>query len=374
MVERHFRADPSARSLLLVVGCKTHDPAERLSLALAATANPPEILDDSRVWAVRLAPHTQPVEFCAAVASGSAPINAVLGPTWDEIDRPAPACWPQVLTTHGILARASKAYVVDEIPLPLDNPWRRNVRVGDLQFFRNGSAAAVTMDGDVWLIDGLGGDLAAVHWRRFASGLHEPLGLAIRDDQIYVFDRNGIWRLRDTHGTGEADDYELFCNAFTQTASTREYPNTIKLAPDRSFIIAKGGTSSTGTVGRDSGTVLRVAPDGKSFTVLGWGFRQPFAGVNPVSGLVTATDQQGFYVPATPLYALTKNEYHGYLDEFQPPEKYPAPIADPLTWVPHPVDQSAVSQVWLIGARMGPLNGALVMVSYTRPEIIPRYC
>ena len=37
-------------------------------------------------------------------------------------------------------------------------------------------------------------------WRRFASGLHEPLSLAIRDKQVFVFDRNGIWQLRDTDG------------------------------------------------------------------------------------------------------------------------------------------------------------------------------
>ena len=32
---------------------------------------------------------------------------------------------------------------------------------------------------------------------------------------------------------------------------------------------------------------------------------------------------------------------------------YPAPIADPLTWIPHPVNTSALSQVWLYGAKLG---------------------
>jgi len=40
-------------------------------------------------------------------------------------------------------------------------------------------------------------------------------------------------------GTGEASVYELFSNAFTQTAETREYAQAMKLAPDGSFIIAK---------------------------------------------------------------------------------------------------------------------------------------
>jgi mono/diheme cytochrome c family protein len=48
---------------------------------------------------------------------------------------------------------------------------------------------------------------------------------------------------------------------------------------------------------------------------------------------------------------------------------YPAPIADPLTWIPHPVNASAMSQVWLFGARMGPLNDALVHIGYNKPEL-----
>src|SRR5690606_14504596 len=175
----------------------------------------------------------------------------------------------------------------------------RNVRLADIQFLSTGRGIAVTMDGDVWWVDGLGGDLQDIRWQRFASGLHEPMSLAIRDDEIFVFDRNGIWRLRDTDGNGEADDYQLFSHVASQTAGFREFPNSIKPAPDGSFVIAKGGQSS---LGKDSGALLRISPDGLRAQRLGWGFRQPFAGVNPRTGLVTASDQQGQYVPATPLF------------------------------------------------------------------------
>src|SRR5256885_4416575 len=52
---------------------------------------------------------------------------------------------------------------------------------------------------------------------------------------LFRSDRNGIWRLRDTDGNGEADVHELFSNAFTQTAETREFATSMKLAPDGSF-------------------------------------------------------------------------------------------------------------------------------------------
>ena len=129
---------------------------------------------------------------------------------------------------------------MDDIALPLDNPWRRNVRPGDIQFLQDGTGVSVTLDGDVWLVRGLHEPAGRIRWRRFASGLHEPLTLAIRDEQIYVFDRNGIWRLRDTNGDGEADVHELFSNAFAQTADMREFPSTLRLAPGGEFVIAKG--------------------------------------------------------------------------------------------------------------------------------------
>jgi len=118
-----------------------------------------------------------------------------------------------------------------------------------------------------------------------------------------------------------------------------------------------------------NGTVLRISPDGQGFVRLGWGFRQPFIGVNPRTGLVTASDQEGYYVPATPLYLVAGDEFHGFLTALQPREQYPAPIAEPLTWIPHTVSPSAITQVWLNGTRMGPLNDALVLLSYSYPEL-----
>ena len=100
------------------------------------------------------------------------------------------------------------------------------------------------------------------------------MSLAIRDEQIHVFDRNGIWRLRDTNGDGEADVHELFSNAFAQTADNREFPSTLRLAPGGEFVIAKGGQEAT-TIGKHNGSVLRISADGRTATVLGYGFRQP---------------------------------------------------------------------------------------------------
>ena len=226
----------------------------------------------------------------------------------------------------------------------------------------------MTLDGDVWMVRGLQQPNGPITWKRFASGLHEPMTLAIRDDELHVFDRNGIWRLLDTNGDGEADVHELFSNAFAQTADNREFPSTLRLAPGGEFVIAKGGQEAA-TIGKHNGSVLKISADGRTATVLGYGFRQPQVGVNVRTGLVTASDQQGHYIPSTPLHIVKDRQFYGFLSDKLPREVYPAPIAEPLTWIPHAVNASAVSQVWLFDARMGPLNDQLVHIGFNNPEL-----
>jgi mono/diheme cytochrome c family protein len=277
--------------------------------------------------------------------------------------------WSQPITTHAVLSTKPDAYVIDDIPLPVPNPWKRNVRLADITFLNDqGDAAGVTFDGDVWLISGLKGDLENVTWKRFASGLHEPMSIVARKDELFVFDRTGIWKLIDTNKDGTCDRYEMFCNLFSQTAETREFPNSMKLGPDGALYISKGGQQGT-TYGKHSGTVIKVAPDGKSFEVIGHGLRQPFIGVHPKTGLVTASDQQGHYVPSTPIHIIEKNQFYGHLPTIAPKEVYAEPIAEPLTWVPHPVNSSGVTQVWLTDAKMGPLNDEMIHIGYNRPEL-----
>lgn len=277
--------------------------------------------------------------------------------------------WPQTLTTKATLSQKPDAYVIDDIPLPVPNPWKRNVRLADLAFLNDqGDAAGVTFDGDVWLISGLKGDLEAVTWKRFASGLHEPMSIVSRNGEILVFDRNGIWKLVDSNGDKECDRYEMFCNLFAQTAETREFPNSMKLGPKGELYISKGGQEGT-TRGKHNGTVIKVATDGKSFEVIGYGLRQPFIGVNAQTGLVTASDQQGHYVPSTPLHIIRDHQFYGHLPTIAEKEKYPETIADPLTWLPHPVNPSGVTQTWLLGSKMGPVDGELIHIGYNRPEL-----
>jgi hypothetical protein len=279
--QRRFRLERAPQTLWLVLGRSPSNDASQFSASLQLD----RVASDHAVnlskqpnglWVVQIPPSQEPIDFRVAMGSRSDVKPWMAPPGADQL---APQRWLETLTTRGILASTTNAYVVDNIPLPLENPWRRNIRLADLSFFKDGRAAAVTFDGDVWVISGLRGDLRAAQWRRFTSGLNEPQSLCIRDEEIFVFDRNGIWRLRDTDRNGEADIHELFSNAFAQTAETREYAQAMKLAPDGSFIIGKGGIQMS-TLGKHNGSVLRISPDGKSAQVIGWGLRSPYLGVH----------------------------------------------------------------------------------------------
>ena len=364
VVVRHFNIGPSQRPLLLAMGVTAPGVNEAINSSevkgLTGMRNGP-----GSVHSIRIPGRLSPARFNIELTTGSGTTLAEIEPLPDA--KPV-SRWPQEVTTSVKLSTAKDAYVVDHIALPVENPWKRGVRPGDIQFLKDGTGVTVTLDGDVWLVRGLGDAQPKPRWRRFASGLHEPMTIAIRDEQIFAFDKNGIWRLRDTNNDGEADVHEMFSNAFAQTADMREFPSQIRLGPKGEFVIAKGGQQAT-YEGKHNGSVLRISADGRQSTVLGYGFRQPNIGVNPRTGLVTSSDQQGQYIPSTPLHVVEGRQFYGFLGPFRPKEEYPAPIADPLTWIPHPINTSAISQAWLFGAKMGPLTDALVHIGFNKPEL-----
>ena len=237
-IQRRFSMDPVPQSLWLILGRSFTTNAIQSRLAIpggfAGGKTRVELVEQrDGVLTVHIPSSKKPVEFAVAMSLVTPPTHRKVVQK-KALEDPHPQLWPQIVTTRGTLSISNDAYVVDNIPLPLDNPWKRNVRVADLGFFKDGRAAAVTFDGDVWIVTGLRNELENISWRRFASGLHEPLGLCVRDDEVFVFDRNGIWKLRDSDGNGEADVYELFSNAFAQTAETREFAAGLRSAPDGS--------------------------------------------------------------------------------------------------------------------------------------------
>ena len=120
-----------------------------------------------------------------------------------------PTQWPQVFETD-IRLGETKPYAVDTIALPSENPWNALVFCGGHAFLPDGSALVATMQGDVWRVSNFAYPSRKARWRRFASGLHQALGIVADDDGIFVLGRDQITRLHDLNDDGEADFYECF--------------------------------------------------------------------------------------------------------------------------------------------------------------------
>ena len=177
--------------------------------------------------------------------------------------------------------------------------------IGGLDFFPDGRAAVCTFHGDVFIVSGLDAALQQVTWRRFATGLYHPLGLKIVNGEIYVSGRDGITRLRDLDGDGEADSYEVFNWDVKVTKSFHEFVFDLQTDPAGNFYFAKAGPVKNGGRGFDRitehhGCLFRVPPDGSKLEVIATGFRAPNGiGVGPI-GEITSGDNEGTWTPGMP--------------------------------------------------------------------------
>src|SRR5688572_4137095 len=86
-------------------------------------------------------------------------------------------------------------YRIITIPIP------ENIKmeIGGMQVLPDGRLATSTRRGEVWMIGNpyLKGD-GKPSFHRFASGLHEPLGLYYRGKDFLVSQRGEVTRLEDT--------------------------------------------------------------------------------------------------------------------------------------------------------------------------------
>jgi hypothetical protein len=288
-----------------------------------------------------------------------------------------PSLWPETITVQGLQEMDGKgdaAYVVDDVPVPFENPWQSQMRIGAFDFFKDGKRAALcTWNGDVWIVSGLGGDFGAITWKRFAAGLYETLGLKIVDDVIYVNGRDQITRLHDQDGDGEADDYECFNNDVFTTRSFHEFTFDLQTDRDGNFYFSKAGPVRPGGRGFDAivphnGTVLKLLKDGGRLEIYATGLRAPNGiGVSP-DGQVTTGDNEGTWVPHCRLNWLTPGSFQGVVStshHAEPPTAYNLP----LCWFPMSVDNSGGGQVWVTSDRWGPFQGELLHLSYGQSSI-----
>jgi len=278
-----------------------------------------------------------------------------------------PARYPTPVQTKGTLGSGTAAYVVDTVTLPDDNPWKSWMRPGGFDFFADGRAAISTWNGDVWIVSGIDDKLDKLTWRRYASGLFQPLGLKIVDGTILVLGRDQITRLHDLNGDGEADYYECFNNQCGVTPNFHEFAFDLHTDPEGNYYYTKGapllGTQEWDPISMHSGCLLKVSKDGQTTEVLATGLRAPNGSSVGPHGEVTCSDNEGIWTPACRINWVKKGDFLGAVGMHHSAVE-PKTYDGPLCWLPKSIDNSSGGQVWVTSDKWGPYQGQLLHLAY----------
>ena len=255
--------------------------------------------------------------------------------------------------------------------------------------------AVALRKGEVYVINDSGdGSLTAAEYRRFATGLHEPLGLAYRDGALYTAQRTELTRLRDLDADGVADEYGCVAKGWGVTGNYHEYVYGPKIDHDGNFWLTLnasiGRPLNADTAWR--GWSIRVRPDGAWNPVSG-GMRSPCGIGIHSTGTAFFTDQQGDWMPTNGLHHLREGVFHGYPEAlrdcsrpgatFQVTEKieqglsFPVAVRridalrPPAVWFPYRKMGMSATDVVLdtTGGKFGPFAGQLFVGEFTMSQV-----
>lgn len=292
----------------------------------------------------------------------------------------------EILTASSPSAPRSKKWQPGD-GLPLE--------VGGMAWTSDGRLAVTIRKGEVWVIDGAESDsVEDISYRRFASGLHEPLGILEDNGSFLVAQRTEVTRLRDVDGDFVADEYLTAASGWNVSGAYHGYV----YGPERD---GKGNLWITTNLDlgphtdNDAawrGWALTINPDG-TFTPQAGGMRSPSGlGMN-LAGDMFYSDQQGNWMPATPINHLRTGAFYGNPDGMTSqtlpgapvhlPEDIPGNIlypeaieripqlVPPAVWLPYnKVGRSATDiQVINQDGAFGPFDGQLLIGEFTNVEV-----
>jgi azurin len=201
--------------------------------------------------------------------------------------------------------------------ITLPTPEGSMLEVGGLVTLPNGSLAASTRRGDVWIIGNpymLAGALPK--YRKFASGLHEILGLAYHKGALYCAQRTELTKLEDTDGDGRADVYETV-QSWPVSGNYHGYAFGPKISAEGKMYI----TLNVHFDGQEwwrgqsrvpwRGWTMEIDPEAGTIEPYAAGMRSP-CGIGIIDGQFFYADNQGDWMGSGGLVHLEKGDFAGH--------------------------------------------------------------
>jgi hypothetical protein len=274
------------------------------------------------------------------------------------------------------------------------------LEVGGIDVAPKKRLVVTTRRGEVYLIDGAynppsaDGRVPGVTFKRFAYGLHEPLGVKYRDGAYYVMQRTELTRLRDLDGDDVADEYTTIARGWGVTGAYHECAYGPVFDRDGNMIVTLNCTMGDKLNPHDDwrGWSLRIKPMGQ-WEPWSAGMRSPSGLGTNAAGDVFYTDQQGTWMGTCPLVHIERGDFHGYGDKqvlrsmtlpgspikpFVPVQKVLIPEAAaknpgyklPAVWLPYKKMGQSATDIACAPGSFGPFEGQLFIGEFTLSMVL----
>lgn len=189
-------------------------------------------------------------------------------------------------------------------------PEEVKLEVGGIAVLPDGRIAASTRRGEIWIIQNAYGN-GSPHFTRFASGMHEVLGLAYRDGVFYCTQRGELTKIEDKDGDGRADSYTPI-TLFQLSGNYHEYAyGPVFDKNGEMFVTLNVAWVGYGDgLGKWHGWLLKVKNDGV-IEPIATGLRSPAGFTVNSNNDVFYAENQGDWVGSGRVTHLEKGDFAG---------------------------------------------------------------
>ena len=187
------------------------------------------------------------------------------------------------------------------------------LEVGGLTVMPDGNLGVATRRGDIWIVENP--TSRKPYFRKFASGLHEILGLTYKDGALYCAQRGELTKLVDSNKDGKADVFETVY-AWPLSGHYHEYSFGPKIAPDGQFFVTGNVAFGDEEWWRGEsrvpwrGWTMKIGENG---TMQPWatGMRSP-CGLGIYDGELFYADNQGDWMGSGGIVHVKKGAFVGH--------------------------------------------------------------
>ena len=189
-------------------------------------------------------------------------------------------------------------------------PEEVKLEVGGVAVLPDGRIAASTRRGEIWIIQNAYGN-GAPHFTKFASGMHEVLGLAYRDGVFYCTQRGELTKIEDKDGDGRADSYTPI-TLFQLSGNYHEYAyGPVFDKNGEMFVTLNVAWVGYGDgLGKWHGWLLKVKDDGV-IEPIATGLRSPAGFTVNSNNDIFYAENQGDWVGSGRVTHLEKGDFAG---------------------------------------------------------------